>query len=290
VLDTTTNRWSSTIYTAYPAYALGLNADGTRLFVGRSSDNLAFTIDTGSRSAVGYSYIGDFMYAVAVHPATGDYYVGRWINRDLVVLDANLRPTRTIAVGCPPFHLAFTPDGHRLYLSCYTDLGAVKVIDPATSRVIGSIPVGGSYTAGAAFSPDGLRAFVASLSNSSGLGLVSVIDVSNGWVTDELASANGGTSFGKITDLGDQYQSLRIEDLALPSGVLVATDASGGPNPAIIEPCGLTNYTFSFRAGSSGEIYCGSADLRVLTGTVGVGFKTPEGTQGGSVLNLLFRL
>ena len=276
VVDTTTNRWSTSFRTGSSG-SLDLNAGGTRLFVGAST--YVFTFDTSSRSVVGHKYIGDITYSVAVHPVTGDYYVSRYYNRDVMVLDAALQPKSTIPVGCGSYMngMAFTPDGSRLYLTCYTDPGAVKVIDPAAARVIGSIPVG-RYPEGVAFSPDGLRAYVANYISES----VSVIDVPNGWVTDELTSATtAGTSFGRITDLGDQAQSLRVEDSELPAGgIMVTADASGGPTPASIQPCGLTNYTFRFRAGSSGEIYCGSADLQVLSGTVEVEFETPEGAKG----------
>ncbi|MDS4059341.1 MAG: putative Ig domain-containing protein [Candidatus Contendobacter sp.] len=281
VLDTTTNRWSTSGPGIPLVYSLGLSADGTRLLVGTLF--YVFTFDTASLSQVSHiSYMGiggNSALAVAVHPVTGDYYVSRYENRDLMVLDTALQPKATIPVGCGSYlnGLAFTPNGSRLYLTCNTDPGAVKVIDPAAARVIGSIPVG-RFPKGVTFSPDGLRAYVANWGSDS----VSVIDVLNGWVTDELKSATtGGTSFGRITDLGDQTQSLRVEDAELPAGgVMVTADASGGPTPATIQPCGLTNYTFRFRAGSSGEIYCGSVDLRVVTGSVEVGFTTPEGTQG----------
>ncbi|MDS4040803.1 MAG: S8 family serine peptidase [Candidatus Competibacter sp.] len=280
ILDTTTNRCSLPgINTGlFSAYSLGLDAGGTRLLVGTSG--YVFAFDTGSRSLVGYRSLGsDDAYAVAVHPATGDSYVARYFNRDLMVLDAALQPKPTIPVGCGSYMngLALTPDGSRLYQTCYTDPGSVKVIDPAAARVVGSIPVG-RYPMGVTFSPDGQRAYVVNSVSES----VAVIDVLNGGVTNELKPATtGGTSFGRITDPGDQTQSLRVEDAELlAGGVMVAADASGGPTPATIEPCGLTNYSFRFGAGSSGEIYCGSAALQVLSGTVEVEFETPEGTWG----------
>lgn len=288
VLDTTTNRWSTFTgigpANASFATALGLNADGTRLLVGwvvGLGGGGVSTVDTGSRSQVGYRTIGDVAYAVAGHPA-GYSYVGRANNGDLMVLNADLEPIGTIPVGCPPINLAFTPDGHRLYLSCYADPG--KVIDvvtsnPATPAIVGPPIPAGRYPKGVAFSPDGLVAYVAGNQSQS----VTVINglPNGGWVTNELTSANSGTSFGRITDLGDQTPSLRVQDAELPAGgVMVAADASGGPTPATIEPCGLTNYSFRFGAGSSGEIYCGSADLQVLSGTVEVEFETPEGTRG----------
>lgn len=288
VLDTTTNRWATVTgigpANASFATALGLNADGTRLLVGwvvGLGGGGVSAVDTASRSQVGYRTIGDVAYAVAGHPA-GYSYVGRANNGDLMVLNADLEPIGTIPVGCPPISLAFTPDGSRLYLNCYTDPGQVINVatsNPGTPAIVGPPIRAGRYPKGVAFSPDGLVAYVAGNQSQS----VTVINglPNGGWVTNELTSANGGTSFGRITDLGDQTQSLHVEDAELPTGgVMVVADASGGPTPATIEPCGLTNYSFRFGAGSSGEIYCGSADLLVLTGTVGVEFETPEGTPG----------
>jgi YVTN family beta-propeller protein len=69
-----------------------------------------------------------------------------------------------------PIEMAFSPDGHSLYVVCQ-DSDEVRVVDPASAKVIGSIHVG-HVPRGIALSPDGRRLYVTNASSDS----VSVID------------------------------------------------------------------------------------------------------------------
>lgn len=79
-----------------------------------------------------------------------------------------------------PIEMAFSPDGHSLYVVCQ-DSDEVRVVDPASAKVVGSIHVG-HLPRGIALSPDGGRLYVTNASSDS----VSVIDTSSREVVQTL--------------------------------------------------------------------------------------------------------
>ncbi|MFQ5771997.1 MAG: bifunctional YncE family protein/alkaline phosphatase family protein, partial [bacterium] len=89
------------------------------------------------------------------------------IKKDTVVHTINLRLTERVKNfrGIIPFGLAISPDEKRLYVA-ESGINAVGVIDVATMKVIGHIPVGW-FPAKLAVTPDGKKLIV---SNAKGFG------------------------------------------------------------------------------------------------------------------------
>ena len=85
---------------------------------------------------------------------------------------------------CSPLLPAATPDGARLYVTNASQ-PVVSVIDTLTNTVIETITVGQSPW-GIAITPDGKRAYVASLS-----GTISVIDTATSNVIDTITESDG---------------------------------------------------------------------------------------------------
>jgi YVTN family beta-propeller protein len=83
-------------------------------------------------------------------------------------------PNLTVTVGGDPQGVAVDPDGKHTYVASYAD-NALRVIDTADQRVVGSIHVGANPL-GVAVDPDSRHAFVTNFSENS----VSVIDTANG--------------------------------------------------------------------------------------------------------------
>ncbi len=79
-----------------------------------------------------------------------------------------------------PIEMAFSPDGHSLYVVCQ-DSDEVRVLDPASATVLGSIHVGHGPR-GIVLSADGRRLYVTNASSDS----VSVIDTSSREVVQTL--------------------------------------------------------------------------------------------------------
>src|SRR5689334_12706283 len=71
-----------------------------------------------------------------------------------------------------PIEMAFSPDGHLLYILCQ-DSDEVRVVDAQSSKVVAIIPVG-HVPRGLALSPDGSRLYITNAWSDT----VSVIDTS----------------------------------------------------------------------------------------------------------------
>jgi YVTN family beta-propeller protein len=90
-------------------------------------------------------------------------------------------PNPTVIVGGDPQGVAVDPDGKHAYVASYAD-NALRVIDTASQRVVGSIHVGANPR-GVAVDPDSRHAFVTNYAENS----VSVIDTANGRVIHNVA-------------------------------------------------------------------------------------------------------
>jgi YVTN family beta-propeller protein len=91
-----------------------------------------------------------------------------------------------------PIEMAFSPDGHSLYVVCQ-DSDEVRIVDPDSANVVGSIHVG-HIPRGIVLSPDGRRLYVTNASSDS----VSVIDTSSRQVVQTLAA--GFEPVGVVVD------------------------------------------------------------------------------------------
>ncbi|MGK3203191.1 hypothetical protein [Amycolatopsis sp. MEPSY49] len=118
------------------------------------------TIDTGLRMA-GVSASPDGRFA---HAAGQD---------EIAVVDLTAAKTiDTIGYAPGPRQIRFSGDGSRAYVASGTINGGVGVIDTASRRLTGIIPVDGGPLYGLALAPDGLRGYSA----NSGAGAV-VVDL-----------------------------------------------------------------------------------------------------------------
>jgi YVTN family beta-propeller protein len=99
-------------------------------------------------------------------------------------------PNPTVIVGGDPQGVAVDPDGKHAYVASYAD-NALRVIDTASQRVVGSIHVGANPR-GVAVDPDSRHAFVTNYAENS----VSVIDTTSGKVIHNVAVGANPTAVG----------------------------------------------------------------------------------------------
>ncbi|MGW2713840.1 YncE family protein, partial [Streptomyces sp. NPDC001356] len=121
-------------------------------------------------------------YGVAISPDGGHAYVtSGWLGR-LLVFDTHTKQRTSHVQTGESQDVAVSPDGRRAYVtSPSTVFPMVSVIDTATNREVGHIPVGhGPF--GLAVAPDGRRVYVANAYSDS----LSVIDTASGKVVDEI--------------------------------------------------------------------------------------------------------
>ncbi len=116
----------------------------------------------------------------------------------VVDLDANVL-VDTIPVGGQPLGVAVSPDGRRVYVSCFTD-GVVAVIDTRSNSVFKTITIGaGAF--GIAASEDGSRVYVTSYDGPS----VAVIDTDSLTVAATVAVAGLPLAVAVSPDGGRVY-------------------------------------------------------------------------------------
>ncbi len=92
----------------------------------------------------------------------------------------------------------------------------------------------------------------------------------------------GGTTSGSIITLGEQR--LSIVEQPNPTGVRISADPSGGPAPAEVSACS-GSAIFSFNAGVSADVTCGSVTVAVVSGTLDIVFVADDGRTATVSLN-----
>ncbi len=98
-------------------------------------------------------------------------------------LSAQMKPIEKLKVSKGPYFTSLSPDGRRLYVTCYAD-SEIQVIDTVNNRADRTF-YGGYEPVGIAASPDGEKLFVTSMSG----GLVKVINARNYEIMDDVKVA-----------------------------------------------------------------------------------------------------
>jgi YVTN family beta-propeller protein len=156
------------------------------LFIANQFDHTALVVNLGSRQVAAKAGVDINGHEVAVGPDHRFGYVPIYGNSGvgkpgtdgstIHVVDLGAgRTAKIIDLGKPvrPHCAKFGPDG-RLYVSAELS-NAIQVLDPATGKIIGTIPTGAPESHMFVLSPDGHRAYTSNV----GTGSVSVLDVQN---------------------------------------------------------------------------------------------------------------
>lgn len=130
---------------------VALSVDGTRAYVTLTNASQLAIVDTVSNQLLSTVSISpSYPVSLAVHPnGKTAYLVSNLSFSGIVVFDLTTGSvTGTIAApGTPvPFNVAFTPDGSRAYMT--EELGPVLIIDTASQKIVGQLPVGNSNSIG----------------------------------------------------------------------------------------------------------------------------------------------
>jgi YVTN family beta-propeller protein len=213
VIDTASNTVTATIPVGLDPVGVAVTPDGSKVYVANLGSNTVSVIDTASNTVTatipGFVFppiiggVATSPFGLAVSPDGSKVYVTNFLSPfggGVSVIDtASNTETAAIPVGGssipgnPPFGVAVTPDGSKVYVADADDpfhnvrFTPVSVIDTASNTVTASIPIGpvpvpqlgGSVPFGVAVSPDGRTVYV----TSRALNTVSVIDTASNMVT-----------------------------------------------------------------------------------------------------------
>ncbi len=135
---------------------------------------------------------GDGSEGLAIHPTSGDTWVGNRAANSISIVAAAGKVTKTLVSGDFPFRIAFTPDGKHALVTC-AEGGQLQVFDASTHELRREISIHGDRSEQSAMpmgivtDPDGQRAFV-----TCGRGeFVAVIDLTKAELIDRLGARAG---------------------------------------------------------------------------------------------------
>ena len=232
IVDTQTDKVTSTFNVGEKPRALAASIDGARLYTAHQNGTVIerdlFT-DKSVRLVVGRA-------AKAIHPSPDGKLLSIAIDgSDVVALVdmAALRVLKTIRIsGKDAEHAVFSPDGRWIYADT-EDGDAVDVIDVAKGAVIKSINVG-HRARGIGFLPGGARAYAARD------GEIVVIDASRHDVVARVKSA------GALRDVAVHPDDKRVFVSAADAGAVRVLDAQANSIIASVDVgAGPSNMAFT---------------------------------------------
>jgi len=181
VIDTATNKQTTTIPVPGVPIGVAFTPDGKKAYATLADKSRVVAIDTTSNTAASTTIalsLGNPV-GIVVNPAGTFAYVADYGAGDsgqagkVSVIDVTKDvEVATIPVGIGPIGMAMAPDGSHVYVSNYQS-GTVSIIDTVTNKVTAEMIVG-SLPLGISVDSNGTFAYV----NNSGGGTVAIIDLS----------------------------------------------------------------------------------------------------------------
>jgi YVTN family beta-propeller protein len=161
VIDTTTDRVTSSVEVGQTPHGLAITPDGSRVLVAGFGTNMVSAIDTGTNTVTWRVPVGS-PHNFAISPDGQTAYVASQTGSpSLAILSLpGQRQVGSVPLLNTPRALNFSPDGSQLW---FTEAGVdeVQVLDPTNNEVITTIPVGASPHL-PLFTPDGQLGMVVS--------------------------------------------------------------------------------------------------------------------------------
>jgi YVTN family beta-propeller protein len=132
--------------------------------LGQSADSVGIAAKPPKNTVIATVKGGGSQSAIVVSPDSRTVYVANYYSSSVSVLDAtnNYVVEGTATVGHYPDCLAISPDGTTLYVTCFSNPGAVYVVDTTQPTYPTKATLNaGFYPYGLAVTPDGKKLYVA---------------------------------------------------------------------------------------------------------------------------------
>ena len=130
-----------------------LSLDQTRAYVADQVQDLVRVVDVVNGVTIDSILVGNRPIDVALSPDGTTLYVANQTDRNVVVGDATMTGTARIVIGDIPLEISITQDGARAYVTNYSR-GVISVLDLNTNQVVGALQIDQEGSFGAEFSPD----------------------------------------------------------------------------------------------------------------------------------------
>lgn len=215
-----------------PVRSIAPNAAGTKVYVGVGSGTSIFEVDVATMTKTAIT-VGSSPYSVALNPLGTKLYAAGRASGTLHVVDTATRGVTPITLtSCSnPQGIAVSPDGSKVYVPCWGS-NKVIIVSTATDTETGTISATGTYSTAltgagyAAFSPDGAKALIGSLTQ----GVIATVDVATDTVVDK-DTLWVGKSPSAIVFAPDQAPSASFTSTAAAAGANTMFDASASTTP-----------------------------------------------------------
>lgn len=191
-------------------HMVALSADRRRAAASsmREGNVAFFALDGDATGASPAIACGEQSEGIAVHPLTGDAWVGNRAADSLTIVAAAGGTVKaTLTTGDFPFRVAFTPDGALALVTC-AEGGELQLFDGKTHALVREVSIHGDRSEQSAMpmgittDPDGRRAYV-----TCGRGeFVAVIELATGTVVDRLKCGKGadGIAYARPVPAGNE--------------------------------------------------------------------------------------
>ncbi len=131
-----------------------LSLDQTRAYVADQVQDLVRVVDVVNGVTIDSILVGNRPIDVALAPDGTKLYVANQTDQNVVVVDlATMTVTARIIIGDIPLEISITQDGARAYVTNWSR-GVISVLDLNTNQVVGALQIDQGGAFGAEFSPD----------------------------------------------------------------------------------------------------------------------------------------
>jgi len=131
-----------------------LSPDQTRAYVADQVQDLVRVVDVVNGVTVDSILVGDRPIDVALSPDGTKLYVANQTDRNVEVVDLEtMTVTARMVIGDIPLEISITQDGARAYVTNWSR-GLISVLDLNTNQVVGALQIDQEGSFGAEFSPD----------------------------------------------------------------------------------------------------------------------------------------
>lgn len=199
VLDITANKTTiPDINNISGAVGIAISADGSRLYVGSSTQQL-YIIDAATNQIIKKIQTQSANpTALCVSPDGNYVYITNNTSNYISVIDVATGDSKNITVGLAPYAMAITPVGDKLYVTNRSASNTVTIINTATGSLIKQIDIP-SLPQGICVSPNGKQVFVVGQDPDE----LEVIDVNNDQLGTPIPTGHSGAiSMGNFVSAG----------------------------------------------------------------------------------------
>jgi len=166
----------------YFAAGLAVSNDGRWLAAAALRQNCLVKCALNGNAKPVYIPVGEFPYAVIIHPDNRTAFVSNWGGKSVSIVDLRTNTeSERIPVGSHPNAMRLSPDAATLYVA-NANSNSLSIIDIAARAVVETVDLspyegapGGTTPNGLALAPDGKTLYVVNADNND----VAVVDVSD---------------------------------------------------------------------------------------------------------------